>query len=92
MAELELHAHLKIRPGQLDGFKKQAAECLSRRGKHGHHARVRRARAQTGVKPARPTLGCVERSYMRGSPAAKAREPKWPQNRAKTRRQARCRR
>jgi quinol monooxygenase YgiN len=28
MAELELHAHLKIRPGQLEGFKKQAAECM----------------------------------------------------------------
>jgi hypothetical protein len=26
-SQLELHAHLKIRPGQLDGFKKQAAEC-----------------------------------------------------------------
>lgn len=28
MAELELHAHLKIRPGQLGGFKAQAAECM----------------------------------------------------------------
>lgn len=28
MAGLELHAHLKIRPGQLEGFKKQAAECM----------------------------------------------------------------
>ena len=26
--QLELHAHLKIRPGQLEGFKKQAAECM----------------------------------------------------------------
>ena len=24
-SQLELHAHLKIRPGQLEGFKKQAA-------------------------------------------------------------------
>ena len=28
MANLELHAHLKIRPGQLDGFKVQAAEIM----------------------------------------------------------------
>jgi quinol monooxygenase YgiN len=28
MAELELHAHMKIRPGLLEGFKKQAAECM----------------------------------------------------------------
>jgi len=28
MAGLELHAHLKIRPSQLEGFKKQAAECM----------------------------------------------------------------
>jgi quinol monooxygenase YgiN len=28
MANLELHAHLKIRPGQLDGFKAQAAEIM----------------------------------------------------------------
>src|SRR4030095_699180 len=27
-SQLELHAHLKIRPGQLEGFKKQAAECM----------------------------------------------------------------
>lgn len=28
MSNLEVHAHLKIRPGQLDGFKAQAAEIL----------------------------------------------------------------
>jgi quinol monooxygenase YgiN len=28
MGHLELHAHLKIRPGQLDGFKAQAAEIM----------------------------------------------------------------
>ena len=28
MAHLELHAHLKIRPGQLEGFKAQAAEIM----------------------------------------------------------------
>lgn len=28
MAQLEVHAHLKIRPGQLDGFKAQAAELI----------------------------------------------------------------
>ncbi len=28
MAELEVHAHMKIRPGQLEGFKQQAAECM----------------------------------------------------------------
>ena len=28
MAQLEVHAHLKIRPGQLDGFKAQAAEIM----------------------------------------------------------------
>ena len=28
MANLELHAHLKIRPGQLGGFKVQAAELM----------------------------------------------------------------
>ena len=28
MGHLELHAHLKIRPGQLEGFKAQAAEIL----------------------------------------------------------------
>jgi quinol monooxygenase YgiN len=28
MSHLELHAHVKIRPGQLDGFKAQAAEIL----------------------------------------------------------------
>ncbi len=28
MANLELHAHLKIRPGQLEGFKAQAAELM----------------------------------------------------------------
>jgi hypothetical protein len=26
MGHFELHAHLKIRPGQLEGFKAQAAE------------------------------------------------------------------
>jgi quinol monooxygenase YgiN len=28
MSHLELHAHLKIRPGQLEGFKAQAAEII----------------------------------------------------------------
>jgi quinol monooxygenase YgiN len=28
MRHLELHAHLKIRPGQLEGFKAQAAEIM----------------------------------------------------------------
>lgn len=28
MSHLELHAHLKIRPGQLEGFKSQAAEIM----------------------------------------------------------------
>ena len=28
MTNLELHAHLKIRPGQLEGFKVQAAEIM----------------------------------------------------------------
>jgi quinol monooxygenase YgiN len=28
MANLEVHAHLKIRPGQLEGFKAQAAEMM----------------------------------------------------------------
>jgi len=28
MSHLELHAHLKIRPGQLEGFKAQAAELM----------------------------------------------------------------
>ncbi|HET7459238.1 MAG TPA: hypothetical protein VFJ74_16430 [Gemmatimonadaceae bacterium] len=28
MSQLEVHAHLKIRPGQLEGFKTQAAEIL----------------------------------------------------------------
>ena len=28
MSHFELHAHLKIRPGQLDGFKAQAAELI----------------------------------------------------------------
>ena len=28
MAPLEVHAHLKIRPGQLEGFKAQAAELI----------------------------------------------------------------
>jgi len=28
MAIFELSAHMTIRPGQLDGFKKQAAECI----------------------------------------------------------------
>jgi quinol monooxygenase YgiN len=28
MSRLELHAHLKIRPGQLEGFKSQAAELI----------------------------------------------------------------
>jgi hypothetical protein len=28
MSHLELHAHLKIRPGQLEGFKAQASEII----------------------------------------------------------------
>lgn len=28
MADLEVHAHMKIRPGQLEGFRQQAAECI----------------------------------------------------------------
>jgi quinol monooxygenase YgiN len=28
MSHLELHAHLKVRPGQLEGFKAQAAEIM----------------------------------------------------------------
>jgi quinol monooxygenase YgiN len=28
MAMLELGAHMTVRPGQLEGFKKQAAECI----------------------------------------------------------------
>ena len=28
MAGLEVHAHMKVRPGQLEGFKKQAAELV----------------------------------------------------------------
>ena len=28
MTQLEVHAHLKIRPGQLEGFKAQAAELI----------------------------------------------------------------
>ena len=28
MAVLELGAHMTVRPGQLEGFKKQAAECI----------------------------------------------------------------
>lgn len=28
MSRLELSAHMKVRPGQLDGFKKQAAELI----------------------------------------------------------------
>ena|SRR5215207_6687428 len=28
MGHLELHAHVKIRPGQLEGFKAQAAEIM----------------------------------------------------------------
>jgi len=28
MGHLEVHAHMKIRPGQLDGFKEQAAELV----------------------------------------------------------------
>lgn len=28
MADLEVHAHMKIRPGQLEGFKRQAAELI----------------------------------------------------------------
>ena len=28
MATLEVFAHLTVRPGQLEGFKRQAAECI----------------------------------------------------------------
>jgi quinol monooxygenase YgiN len=28
MATFEVSAHMKVRPGQLEGFKKQAAECV----------------------------------------------------------------
>jgi quinol monooxygenase YgiN len=28
MAPFEVSAHMKVRPGQLEGFKKQAAECI----------------------------------------------------------------
>src|SRR5262245_64646813 len=28
MANFEVSAHMTVRPGQLDGFKKQAAECI----------------------------------------------------------------
>ena len=28
MPTLEVFAHLTVRPGQLEGFKKQAAECI----------------------------------------------------------------
>ena len=28
MADLEVYAHMKIRPGQLEGFKQQAAELI----------------------------------------------------------------
>ena len=28
MAVLELGAHMTVRPGQLEGFKRQAAECI----------------------------------------------------------------
>ena len=28
MATFEVSAHMKVRPGQLEGFKKQAAECI----------------------------------------------------------------
>ncbi len=28
MAGLEVHAHMKVRPGQWEGFKRQAAECI----------------------------------------------------------------
>src|SRR5678809_1568631 len=28
MSHLELSAHMKVRPGYLEGFKKQAAECI----------------------------------------------------------------
>jgi quinol monooxygenase YgiN len=28
MATFEVSAHMTVRPGQLDGFKKQAAECI----------------------------------------------------------------
>ena len=28
MPSLEVSAHLRVRPGQLEGFKKQAAECI----------------------------------------------------------------
>lgn len=28
MATFEVSAHMTVRPGQLEGFKKQAAECI----------------------------------------------------------------
>jgi hypothetical protein len=28
MAAFEVSAHMTVRPGQLEGFKKQAAECI----------------------------------------------------------------
>jgi hypothetical protein len=28
MSHLEVHAHLKVRPGQLEGFRRQAAELI----------------------------------------------------------------
>ena len=28
MSTFEVSAHMKVRPGQLEGFKKQAAECI----------------------------------------------------------------
>ena len=28
MPSLEVSAHLRVRPGQLEGFKRQAAECI----------------------------------------------------------------
>jgi hypothetical protein len=38
----ELSAHMTIRPGQLEGFKKQAAECIRITKEKGHaHASLR---------------------------------------------------
>jgi hypothetical protein len=42
MAALELSAHLTVRPGCLEGFKRQAAECIPDHSGEGHtHAALR---------------------------------------------------
>lgn len=38
MATFELSAHMTIRPGQLEGFKKQAAECIRITTESRHHS------------------------------------------------------